>query len=437
MRMIGSAIALLLAATLGVVGCTEPAAPAEDIGNVAILVIDNFQEVPARPTEFSPAANCPYSPEDVNVVGDQGAGDDLPDGESHGKAVYNLLEQQLNTTAGLTTATARPRADYGLDSAAGITRLSEWSYRDSVVLLVGMDHDRSTTGDIADRLRDTVGAMRASKVKFSRFVLNMSFVIAPCNVAQWLKEMGRFSVAEILANYQALIDAHPGLRRFQSALDDLVRDADGREERILRADPADGLEPIRRRAAVSEFYGQIIKQNEGQVRERTFNDPLKLIIEGEFGVKELRVIPVAAAGNGVLVRDDTGSLPRRVRFAFPFAPAVWNAVLSVSASQKAQGSRAFYSNSGEVVMDGSWAVGSAGMQGTSFAAPRLSARHAVYLLTGGEATCQGHLPALGYTDSGRTGQVWNDLQLPDAAAAHCTDFMRRVIPASPRPGPTT
>jgi hypothetical protein len=111
-----------------------------------------------------------------------------------------------------------------------------------------------------------------------------------------------------------------------------------------------------------------------------------------------------------------------VPFSFPFAPALWNPVGSVSVSDVEPQQRAFYSNGGEVIMDGNWMVGSAAVQGTSFAAPRLAVRHAFHLLTGGEPVCQGHVPVLGYTNSELPGQSWNNLPVASAAAAHCRDF---------------
>ena len=413
---------------VGAVGCTGPTAAVPvlpDIDNVAVIVIDNFQGVPAAPPQTLPSANCPYSPEDVNVVGDQGAGDDLPAGVSHGSVVYSLLTKQLDVTPGLRRAVARPRADYGLD-ATGIGDVTAWSYDGSEVVLVAMDHDRSATGDIARRLRSLAEAMQQSKVGFKRFVLNMSFVIAPCNVPQWLDSIGRFDVEATLDAYQRLIDGQPGLRRFQAALDVLVHDVAGRRDRILRGDPADPLAVIRRRVAISEFYGEIVKQNEPPVRSRIATDPLKDTLANNMNVAGRRVIPVGAAGNGVLLPAD-GEVPlRRIQFRFPFAPAIWNTVASASAGVKDQGPRAFYSNSGEVMLDGNEVVGSARVQGTSFAAPRLSAKQAAYLLTGGAANCNGHLPTLGYADSDAlAGTTWNDLLLGAAITAYCRDFVVR------------
>ena len=415
----------VVTAVVGAVGCDgSSAVPVVYVDNAAVIVIDNFQGVPAAPAKFASTANCPYAPEDVNVVGDQGAGDDLPEGVSHGSVVYSLLERQLDTTPGLRRAPTRPRADYGI-GATGIVGATAWDYHGTDVILVAMDHDHSTTGEIAGRLRSLTEAMQASTVGFKRFVLNMSFVIAPCNVPQWLDSIGRFSVEETLEAYQALIDGQPGLSRFQAALDSLVGDTAGRRDRILRGNPADGLAVIRRRVAISEFYGEMAKQNPNPVRARIAEDPIREVLAKYMNVNGRRVIPVGAAGNGVLLLLDDAPL-RRIRFEFPFAPALWNTVVSASASAKDLGPLAGYSNSGEVMLDGNEVYGNLRLQGTSFATPRLSARQAAYLLTGGLPTCNGHLPTLGYANSDASGGTsWNNTLLGTAITAYCPDFVVR------------
>ena len=81
--------------------------------------------------------------------------------------------------------------------------------------------------------------------------------------------------------------------------------------------------------------------------------------------------------------------------AFPFYPAAWPQVVSVSASSeslddyRSSGGKASYSNDADVMMPGWFDDGTAdGVEGTSFAAPRLSFLLAAYL-TGQQAnTCQ-------------------------------------------------
>jgi hypothetical protein len=414
--------AVVSAVVIAVGGNASKAVPSIGVDNVAVIVVDSFQAVPKEPEKALSSANCPYAPEDVNVVGDQGAGDDLPAGVAHGEVVYSLLTSLLDATPGLIHTVARPKGDYGVE-APGIGNVTAWSYQGKNVVLVAMDHDHSTTGDLAVRLRSLTDAMLASPVPFKRIVLNMSFVIAPCNVPQWLDSIGEFSVEATLEAYQKLIDGQPGLSRFQAALDDLVSDLAGRRDRILRGDPADGLEVIRRRVAISEFYGQIVRQNGGSVRGRLAEDPLKTTLTKDLNVNGRRVIPVGAAGNGVLLVYEGMLL--RFRFDFPFAPAIWNSVVSASASDGRQGARAGYSNSGEVMLDGDLAYGSSFLQGTSFATPRLSARQAAYLLTGGYSGCNGYLPTLGYANSDLSVTAWNDLSLGAAISAYCPDFLAR------------
>src|SRR5262249_3081833 len=137
------------------------------------------------------------------------------------------------------------------------------------------------------------------------------------------------------------------------------------------------------------------------------------------------VVPVGAAGNGLLVFD--GAQLVRTHFVFPFAPALWDPVVSASALGDA-GRLAGYSNDGEVALPGpTWGErpdGSvAAVHGTSFAAPRLSASVALHLLAGGASPCDGHTPVLGYTNSNLTGQHWDDLPLGVAAKTYCTVYL--------------
>ncbi len=114
----------------------------------------------------------------------------------------------------------------------------------------------------------------------------------------------------------------------------------------------------------------------------------------------------------------------RKQLPFPFAPGLWNPVVSTSASDEDPQTRADYSNSGEVLLDGRTSAGTTNVHGTSFAAPRLSAQEAVYLFTGGETTCASNIPPLGYTNSDLGGQTWQNLEVAAAAAGYCPAFLR-------------
>jgi hypothetical protein len=77
-----------------------------------------------------------------------------------------------------------------------------------------------------------------------------------------------------------------------------------------------------------------------------------------------------------------------MRVPFPFMPAGWPGVLSVSASDGLTS----YSNDGEEKLDGTATYASIPVKGTSFASPRLAAALGVYeYMTGANASCAASL----------------------------------------------
>jgi hypothetical protein len=128
------------------------------------------------------------------------------------------------------------------------------------------------------------------------------------------------------------------------------------------------------------------------------------------------VIPVGSAGND--------GVP------FPYYPAAWETVVSVSASEEEQDfyatpPLASYSNWGEVMMPGDWTAPWGNLQqGTSFAAPRLSYIMALYLEDQGSDVCKtSYGPALAYPLT----QTENNLSLRDAVQAKCP-VMEKILP---------
>jgi hypothetical protein len=88
-------------------------------------------------------------------------------------------------------------------------------------------------------------------------------------------------------------------------------------------------------------------------------------------------IPVAAAGNlnPAIAASHTGAVE------FPYAPALWDSVLSVSATDAQE----YVAKTGEVAMQGNLEVELRSgtvktIEGTSFAAPRLAVWAAIYLM---------------------------------------------------------
>src|SRR5262245_47479480 len=132
---------------------------------------------------------------------------------------------------------------------------------------------------------------------------------------------------------------------------------------------------------------------------------LKDDVAGLRSLKDpIDLVAVGAAGNGLRQlttgADGTTTVQQLTALPFPFAPAIWNDVVSASAStsDSPSGGHAVlmgYSNRGEVALEGS--SRRADVQGTSFAAPRLTAWEAIYLLNGGRFACDTYRPPLGYT----------------------------------------
>lgn len=384
-RLLGAGLALLIV--------TAPASPAAAKvpvrpvpGNVAVVVVDDFgQGKNPKARTGTRTDNCTIG---ANEVGSTGAGDDLPpSGHSHGDLVYRVLKDDLSVVAG-----SAP----DVDTAA----MTQWTYviggEKYALREVPVHADRYRVDELLAGLRNQIEALR--KDGFDRIVLNLSFVVVPCDVVGWLDDK---SLDELLATYDEMV-GNDATGELKDALRDYL-DGSGRLDptlvrggafttRVLRDDRL----AVLRSPLTGAFYRTV------DVRE--FNPgkrPLAGIIHDQAWTSfrhdliepdgPLTVVPVGAAGNGV--KDAKGN---RIGLPFPFAPALWDFV--VSASVDAEPSIAARFNSGEVKLD---ATGPAallpGSFGSSFAAPRLSALQAKYLAETGARACGG-TPSLGYVD---------------------------------------
>jgi hypothetical protein len=223
-----------------------------------------------------------------------------------------------------------------------------------------------TTGTVANRIMDTV-----SMSPYPYHVINMSFVIVPC------------SLADDFARYQLLLEYSEDfgdIVMFQAALD-----------------------------AMTQFANTLPPINE--------NDPLWGTL-AEFGPA---VIPVASAGN--------------FGFAFPYFPGAWDNVIAVSGSDDSfnfVSSSGPYrdqygaSNAGEVMMPAVWQFNGVRAAGTSFAAPRLSFIMAVYLSQAQGDVCRGNGPHPTFADLGSPTTGWPDRNLVDAAIDVSCDSVLRT-----------
>jgi hypothetical protein len=428
-RPYGLLLTLLVLSGPALTGCTRadaatvsvpaPADPAQ--GNVAVLVVDDFGL--GRDPQVKLGTKHDNCTVGTNDVGSNGAGDDLPaSAYAHGELAYRVLKDELTSDLGTAPVASTTTPPPG--GGPPIETMTDWSYpingRPYIVRLVAVHTDRYRTDDILAGIRDRITTLR--RARFNRFVLNMSFVVVPCDVVGWLTDP---DLDGLLKTYDAMIQndststLKAGLASFltDDTLDIGKVRAGTFTETVLRDDTLAALRPY----LVGAFYKEIdtTKFNtEQRPLSTVYNDAgwrsfrTQLIEPGASGSR-LKIIPVGAAGNGVKYPDpripdpvranDPANLIRK-GLPFPFAPALWDFVVSASADADADVVARL--NSGEVKLDGTGPAIVPGSFGTSFAAPRLSALEAKYLAETGNVVCGG-TPPLGYIDmtAGSMGDV--------------------------------
>jgi len=416
------AMALLLAIGVAVTGCgktdkTPPNAPPTQ-GDVAVLVVDDFglgKTDYGDETKF-PDENCIVGSTDV---GSNGADDGLPSKYPHGELVYKVLRDQLSALTPTLTSTAttpRPAAQAGLPP---LETKAEWKYRfqgtnkDYRIRLVAAHASGYRTQDVLDEIGVRLNALKSERQAFHRFVINLSFVVIPCNVIKWLDDS---EVDGLLVTYNEMLAKDERLRKGLADYTDdgkLTRDAARRPGFTVRVLQKDDLASMRI-YLVSAFYRKVSLTVFGAGE----NKDLKLMAQIYADSHWLRfrdkwikpgattgtasptsdttdkVIPVGAAGNGIKLGDPPNQTRKALRF--PFAPGLWEFVVSASAFSEWKEYDVL--NSGEVKLDGHGPSVEPLSFGTSFAAPKLSALEAIYLLKTGRVVCDGHSPPLGYVD---------------------------------------
>jgi Subtilase family len=217
-------------------------------------------------------------------------------------------------------------------------------YHSAPIQIVQVDTQGFTTSVIADNLTRKINQIVASDPN-AKFVVNMSFAVIPCGA------LATLAIYDALM-HQVDADLSGNLDAMREVFNELL--ATGVLDSPLNSN--DDLQNL-----VQE------KCNASGTTCRTGTNP---------------IIMVAAAGNS--------SEP------FPFFPAAWRGIVSVSASDDAAGfvtgkPLASYSNDGAVMMPGRWQH----ELGTSFAAPRYSFAMALMLAGTGPRDCRANIsPAL-------------------------------------------
>ncbi|MBO3740154.1 hypothetical protein [Actinoplanes flavus] len=450
-RMAVAAVVVLLTVT----GCPGPDQPPEK-QRVALVVVDEF-EVAGEPTEPAEGdGNCAYRGIGTGEVGGKGAPHPgIPAGSVHGELVLEEIRQEMRAGGRWgTNGTAQDKAAYGVD-VPDVRTLESWSSgADKEIVLTAVHVAGYQTQRITGLLKSVTDGMKQTQ-GITAFVINMSFVLGPCKVEPFAA-VQHTDPEQLLQMYRNVVAVEPTVQDLKNFLDTLVGKTPEAiavallDQRLQRVRDAFAGLPDQLKMWI--FYQpQDIDDGtiDPEVRNTVVdNDPLYLFLADLVGGSGgLRVVPVAAAGNGIGVATE-GTPPSGFRLDFPFAPAIWKNVVSVSAlsrrtvtSDRACGTdplsaeRAWYSNSGEIRYDGDFDHTPKGgpcqrLTGTSFAAPRISYREALFLLAGGTVDCgTGIRPPLGYVedDTGK-GNVWQNLTIPEITPNHCPDFEKVTEP---------
>lgn len=399
---------------------------------VAILVVDAFDPPPDFSTpELKDTDNCLVTPDGQGHAFIDGAGHAFIDGAggyaeltSHGEVVYDQFQELLQAQNGALQDGTYGQAAFGVE---WIRLIQQWELPDGEVLLVGVDTEGYTTAALATNIPDAMNRI-TNEYGINSFVLNLSFAVVPCglldetpdeDLLQRYIEILEEEFPELAEVFNSLVDKYDG--NVIMALNDPTF-TEGRsviQSTIMQANYVPFYED---RAAYFdgdlkgclESQGQ--KPPDGPSCENPFFPDDALYLELETMMERStgnnhRIIQVGSAGN--------------TDMPFPFAPAFYPTVISVSAEfsganfQQAQPT----SNDGEVQMNGLHTFNSEIYAGTSFAAPRLSVEAAIYLLKGGTTSCTGSVdnsaPPMAHP-------IWDNLPRTDAADQYCTDFNNLV-----------
>lgn len=321
------------------------------------------------------------------------------------------------------------------------------------VLVASVDIQDFDLSQVADATAEAVTWL-SNEVGVDQFVLNMSWVVVPCgevahDVEEYIERICEFPDTELdrLEDLQAIKVLLELLAAFDQpvfSLADLCGQINGSsspfdalsDEARAKVNMARILlysSPELGRALLRTIYDHEGAQGDtffhwiSHPRNSRYGWLMECLVApetGEFCQNVRRdgqqFIPIAAAGN--LDLEDGARHPGSVMF--PYAPALWDAVISVGDSDP----QAYLPKRGEIAMKGLYReypeLGIT-VEGTSYAAPRLAVWAATYLLQVRDGTalpCEtDHVPVLGYAQANKQSEV-QDLTLQEALSEFCEPY---------------
>jgi hypothetical protein len=366
------------------VATEEPAGteeiPISDL--VVVLVVDNFTDVEETETEND---TCTVTPDGQGLSGGRGSSTTIL-GAPHGFFVYEDLVNQISPAF---TRSIRDAPDF-----TGVSRLhladsqpADLSFikradlflddsTDKGILVVAVDTNGFNFNDISMNIPRAIelfsshsGLLENYKLPFAeRIVVNMSFVFVPCDLnsafaSNFVSPLQNNGISGTYESVEALNEAYfPGRDLYDevNAIPALIS--------LKSKLEAQGLVPEIDDAIFDAFIVYLLYDS-SIVPSWLNSESLKDLQSILSSYSE--VIYVGAAGN--------------FGYPYPFVPASWDFVISVSS----EGSSSFqecreniveYSNCAEVQLDGDYWELPDSIYGTSFAAPKFSAKVAQHLL---------------------------------------------------------
>jgi hypothetical protein len=378
-------------------------------------------------------SNCILSPAGFTS---KGGGENIPVSRFHGDYVYSTITETLSIEpiGARPVNTVAPDPDvfilvidqFSEDGKKPLKR-EQWQSSHFLIELATIDIGNFETEKVASLISEAMLELSGG-MNNKRFVLNMSWLIVPCNQDQITN----------LDSYINAICQNPTARA--QDLEKLINEFSSRRQwlcsRQFTGEDWRQLYHIKFLFSNQDLLNKYKEWAENTKNKDSLLQLLKCFSPDGGGDPDVpdgggdvdvcdqlpefsqHPISIAAAGN------ESRQPSKKVKF--PFAPALWGNVLSVSAYD-ASLKLANYSNYGEVKMDGDHPTDPS-IKGTSFAAPRLSVYAAIHLAQGGASPCAHApdiFPPLGYMpERPQTPDGYKNMWLDEAVSNFCNDFKR-------------